>query len=159
MEHMAWRMESRSVLCLIAAVQVMMYLPVEPVPIFTRTYEQELAVSSTRLTPSAKETEAGALVVAELRYARSVLSQSPGLMIAAGRPATWDAYQFTKLALAGRWDDADMVHSVESGEFDLVLMQSTAAAADYFPARVRDAVDARYTLHRDLGPWRLLKPK
>jgi hypothetical protein len=145
---------------LLVAIQILMYLPVDPAPVFTRTYEQELAGSSTRFTPSASEAEAGALVVAELRQEGSVLSQSPGLMIAAGRPVLWDAYQFTQQAKAGRWDDAPLASRVEAGAFELILMQSDpAAATDYFPARVVAAVEARYTLHRDLGPWRLLKPK
>jgi len=145
---------------LLAAIQILMYLPVEPAPVFTRTYEQELAGSSSRYTPSASEAEAGAGVVAELRHAGSVLSQSPGLMIAAGRPALWDAYQFTQRANAGRWDDAPLARRVEEGTFDLILMLSDpAAATNYFPARVQAAVAARYVLHRDLGPWRLLKPR
>ncbi|MEI6149554.1 MAG: hypothetical protein WCS01_10690 [bacterium] len=149
-----------SMISLLVAIQILMYLPVEPAPVFTRTYEQELAGSSTRFTPSASEAEAGALVVVELRQEGSVLSQSPGLMIAAGRPVMWDAYQFTQRAKAGRWDDAPLASRVEAGAFELILMQSDpAAATDYFPARVLAAVEARYTLHRDLGPWRLLKPK
>lgn len=145
---------------LLAAAQVVMYLPVEPAPVFTRTYEQELAVNSTRFTPSQAESEAGALVATELRHAGSVLSQSPGLMVAAGRPPTWDAYQFTQLARAGAWDDRQLAARVAGGEFDLLLMLSDrAVATNYFPARVLSAVDDRYMLHRDLGPWRLMKPK
>jgi hypothetical protein len=146
-----------SVLLLLAAMQILLFLPIEPTPVFTRTYEQELAATATRLTPSPDEAQAAALVVSEIRAAGSVLSHSPGLLIAAGRPAGWDAYQFTRRANAGRWDDAPLAARVADGTFDLVLMRSDAAT-NYFPARVRAAVEARYTLHRDLGPWRLMKP-
>jgi hypothetical protein len=53
-----------------------------------------------------------------------------------------------------------MAAGVEHGSFDLVLaLSDPAAATNHFPPRVQAAVDARYTLHRDLGPWRLLRPK
>jgi hypothetical protein len=148
------------VMPLLAAIQVLMYLPIEPAAVFTRTYEQELAGRASRYTPLSSEAEAGALVVAELRQAGTVLSQSPGLMIAAGRAPTWDAYQFTQRARAGRWDDAPLAQRLADGAFDLVLLQSdTAAAEDYFPPRVRQALDEGYELSRELGPWRLMRRK
>jgi len=148
----------RAFLPILAAIQVMLYLPVQPALVFTRTYEQELAETSSRFTPSSRERDAGSLLVAELRQAGRALSQSPGLMLAAGRVPEWDAYQFTQRSRAKLWDDAPLANAVSNGAFDLVLMQSDpVAAANYFSPHVRSAVETHYTLHRAIGPWLLLR--
>ena len=46
---------------------MILYLPIEPAMVFTRTYEQELASTAVSNVPSESDLETGRTVIAELK--------------------------------------------------------------------------------------------
>ncbi len=145
-----------------AAMQGLLFLPIEPAPVFTRTYGQELppgAGATWRIT--AADREIGDVITAEIDAADgAVLSSDVGYLLAAGRDPVMQPYQFGRLAEAGRWDLATLARAVEEGRFGLIILKGEAEEADdpYFPPRIQQAIHTRYALHRVIGPWHLYRP-
>jgi len=147
------------VLTLLLAAQLALYLPIEPAPVFTRTYDQELTGGGARFTPRADDVAVGHAVVAELARGKQVLAQSPGLLLAAGQDIVFQPYQYTQLSRLGRWDAGPLAAAVASNQFDLVMLKADADdRANYVPQAVLDAVEATCREYRHIGPYMFYVP-
>jgi len=55
-----------------------------------------------------------------------VLSEDMGLLVQAGKPVAYYDFQFSQLALAGRWDQSWEVSNLRRGAFSLVIFEGDA---------------------------------
>lgn len=55
-----------------------------------------------------------------------VLSEDMGLLVQAGKPVVYYDFQFSQLALAGRWDQSWEVDNLRQGAFSLVIFEGDA---------------------------------
>lgn len=141
--------------------QLLLFLPVAPAPVFTRTYGQELPEGRrSAWTPTPEDLEVGRLVFSELEIAEGpVLSADPGFAIAAGHGVVYQPFQFERLAASGKWDDEPLRDALEAGRFSHVLLKGMADEAGdaMFRPEIQSLIDTHYELHRVLGPWRLYR--
>jgi len=56
----------------------------------------------------------------------TVLSEDMGLLVQAGKPVVYYDFQFSQLALAGRWDQSWEVDNLRQGAFSLVIFEGDA---------------------------------
>ncbi len=143
-------------------VQLLLFIPLNPAPVFTRTYGQELIeAGSAALTPRAADREVGDAVSAVIKGTDGpVLCQDIGYLVTAGKPITLQPYQFARQQCTGRWNDAQLVELLATGYFELIIIKFDAFAGDeseYFsPAAIR-AMRENYSLLRHIGPYYLLE--
>ncbi|MCX7049320.1 MAG: hypothetical protein NTX50_28020 [Candidatus Sumerlaeota bacterium] len=157
-----------------ALAQLLLFLPIRPAPVFTRTYGQEVAGGGASLTPTAADREAGELVVAEMKAAEGdVLSENLGLMILAGKRVVYDPFQFTQLARLGKWNDSAIVEKINRREFGLVLLTKnlmefpepskdhTGALTEspYFTPGMLRAIAAHYQTKRMIAQYYIMVPR
>ena len=55
-----------------------------------------------------------------------VLSEDMGLLVQAGKPVVYYDFEFSQLALAGRWDQSWEVNNLRQGAFSLVIFEGDA---------------------------------
>lgn len=155
------RFRAGGLLPAVFAAQMILYLPIEPAPVFTRTYEQELVSTGSSTTLSRENCEMGRIITAELRAAGDpVLCEDIGYLILADRTITLQPYQFVQLAKSGRWDDSMVVDMIRSRVFRLVVIGSDpeTESSPYFTDRMLDAIRENYLLGRTEGKYRLYLP-
>ena len=146
-------------------VQLLLFLPVAPAPVFTRTYGQELPSGGrSAWTPTRADAETGFLLSQEIRSLDEdpapMLSADPGHLLAAGREIIYQPYQFERLAAAGKWDPDPLHESIREHRFSLILLKGLAedAADPTFSPETQAHIHEHYELHRVLGPWHLYRP-
>lgn len=143
------------------AAQLLLFLPIAPAPVFTRTYGQELPEGSrSAWTPTREDLEVGRLVIRELEIAEGpVLSADLGFALAAGHGIAYQPFQFERLAAAGAWDSPLLHRAIETSVFSHILLKGMADEAGdaMFRPETQALIDRYYELHRVLGPWRLYR--
>lgn len=155
------RFRAGSLLAAVFAAQMILYLPIEPAMVFTRTYEQELASTAVSNVPSESDLETGRTVIAELKASGNpVLCEDIGYLIAADMAIIFQPYQFVQLAKSGRWNDSTVVDMIDSRMFRLVVIgcDPETEVSPYFTSRMLDAICANYVLGRSTGKYRLYLP-
>ncbi|MEX2606512.1 MAG: glycosyltransferase family 39 protein [Kiritimatiellia bacterium] len=142
-------------------IPLLLFLPVAPAPVFTRTYGQELAdAAGSAWTPTRADRETGRLLLEELRTAEGpVLGADPGFLLAAGHEILYQPFQYQRLSQAGIWKDTHLHLALEDDWFSHVLLKGMADTAGdaQFSAETQILIDRHYELHRVLGPWRLYR--
>jgi hypothetical protein len=87
-----------------------------------------------------------------------VLSEEPGIAIAAGKPVVGNATQLRNLHDQGRWNPAALVADVEAQRFGVVILN-----AQLFPAPVLVAIGQHYSLDHTVelagSTYRVLLPR
>lgn len=141
--------------------QLLLFLPIAPAPVFTRTYGQELPEGPrSAWTPTREDLEVGRLVISELEIAEgSVLSADPGFALAAGHEILYQPFQFERLTASGKWDATLLHNAIRNREFSHILLKGMADEAGdaMFSPETQSLIDTHYELHRVLGPWRLYR--
>lgn len=141
--------------------QYLLYVPVRPATVYSRTYGQELAGTSTSVAPTAEERSMGELITAEIAAAQGmVLSEDVGYTLCGGKPELLEPYQFQQLARQGRWSDAPVVRAIQDGGFALIVLGTDPAAgeSEYFTRAMLEAMAGRYRIKRIVGRYFLLEP-
>jgi hypothetical protein len=142
-------------------ISLLLFLPVAPAPVFTRTYGQELAVgAASAWTPTRADHETMRLLLEELRTAEGpVLGADPGFLLAAGHEVLYQPFQFQQLSQVGTWRDPVLHQALETDYFSHVLLKGMADTAGdtYYSPETQALIDRHYELHRVLGPWRLYR--
>jgi hypothetical protein len=140
-------------------LQLGLFYPVAPAPVFTRTYGQEIpAGQNALLSPTASDLEIGQLLVAELASLPGpILSADLGYLLQAAQEPLYQPYQFEKLRAAGKWSPQALQDAIKSSTFSAILLKGLAENADdpTFNADTQQAIHIHYVLHRVLGPWHL----
>ena len=146
-------------------LQLLLFLPVAPAPVFTRTYGQELPSGGrSAWTPTRADAETGYLLQQEILSlsgeAAPMLSSDPGHLLAAGRDIVYQPYQFERLAQAGAWDPEPLHTAIAESHFSLILLKGLAETASdpIFSLETQSLIHTHYELHRVLGPWHLYRP-
>jgi len=143
------------------AAQLALLLPARPVPVFTRTYAQEIPAGTTALAPTEDDAKVGGLVLGEVKSATApVLCEDLGYLLLAGKEVVLDPYQHAQLARIGKWNDARIVAMLEEGRFALVVLKSDPATlrSDYFTPAMLRAMQGRYVVQRQIGAFYVLAP-
>lgn len=141
--------------------QMLLYVPVAPAPVFTRTYGQELPATSAGVTPTGADRRVGRIVLAEIASVDGpVLCQEVGYLVLAGKPVTMQPFQFAQRARMGAWDDEALVTRIRRREFDMIVIKSDPRTGQsvYFTPATLAAIDRYYVLRRHVGPYRILDP-
>lgn len=148
---------------LFLVLQLGLFFPVAPAPVFTRTYGQEIPDGQNRfLRPADSDREIGQLLVAELASLPGpILSADLGYLMQAGHKPVYQPYQFEKLTAAGKWPSTALQEAIRSSSFSAILLKGLAenAGDPMFNADTQQLIDSHYVLHRVLGPWHLYLPK
>jgi len=150
--------EARPVLIACLAAQLVLYQPIQPVPVFTKVYGQEMVGTGYSLTPTQEDRQMGEMIMAEVTNAQgNVLCEDLGYLVAAGKNSLVEPYQFAHLARLNRWSDAAIVGMIERGEFSLIILGADPANGDttYFTTATLNAVQNSYTLKRIIGRYHL----
>ncbi len=139
--------------------QGLLFLPIAPAPVFSRTYGQEMSAGGrSAWTPDATDAEIGRLLLSELRSdAGPMLSSDLGYLLLAGRDVLFQPYQFGKRHRAGNWDLRALDAALDADTFRFILLKGNAASGGdpYFPPQQQALIAQRCTLHRVIGPWHL----
>lgn len=148
---------------LILLLQLGLFFPVAPAPVFTRTYGQEIpAGQNALLTPTAADEEIGQLISAELSSLPGpVLCADLGYLFVSGHTPVYQPYQFENLSAAGRWSSRALHEAITQSVFSAILIKGPAESAGdpTFNLDTQALIDAHYILHRVIGPWHLYRPK
>lgn len=140
-------------------LQLGLFFPVAPAPVFTRTYGQEIPAGQNALPiPTASDLEIGQLLVAELASLPGpILSADLGYLLQAAQEPLYQPYQFEKLSAAGKWSPQALQDAIRTTTFSAILLKGLAENADdpTFNAETQQAIHTHYVLHRVLGPWHL----
>jgi hypothetical protein len=139
----------------LAMFQLLLFTPIQKQAVFSRTYDQELTAASDTCRPGAAEREMSALLVQELAGYDTPLSQSPGYLLCAGKRMLYQPYQYTQLERLGCWDSGNLMRAVESGKFDVALIQMDPkdSAKDYFPPEILKHIIGTWAPGRRIGPY------
>ncbi len=139
--------------------QGLLFLPVAPAPVFTRTYGQEMSAGGrSAWTPDATDAEIGRLLLSELRSDEGpMLSSDLGYLLLAGHEALFQPYQFGKLHRAGDWDSRALDAALAADHFRFILLKGNAETGGdpYFPPHQQAIIAKHTSLHRVIGPWHL----
>jgi hypothetical protein len=145
------------------AAQLALYLPVMPRPVFTATYGQEVPSGQTALTPGEADRELGQRLTQEMAGAMgTILADDPGYLLAAGKKLQVQPFQYGWLVRRGRLNPAPLLKQVDHEHFTLVMLrisQTNGPSGSDFPQEVIRAVEEKYELLREIGPYRLFVPR
>lgn len=140
----------------LALLQLLLYLPIAPAPVFTATYGQEVPAGQSALTPGAADREIGGVLADEIEAAEDpILSEDIGYLVRVGRPVVWQPYQFEQLRRRGRWSDAVLLEGVADKRFGLIILRREGG---WFSSELHAAVAATYALRREVGPYLVYAP-
>lgn len=144
------------------AAQLLLILPLRPVPVFDRTYGHESPAGATALTPTALDREAGELITSEIKSAQGIiLCEDIGYLLLAGKDPLIEPFQFTQLARAGKWDDSQIVGMIERREFQLIALKTDPSTGEsmHFTPNMLKAMAASYKVRRHIATFMFLEPK
>ncbi|MBN1516808.1 glycosyltransferase family 39 protein [Candidatus Sumerlaeota bacterium] len=169
------------------AAQWLVYLPVQPQPVFSRTYGQELSSDFGAITPTQMDRDIGGKIVEEFRMAEGdVLACDVGYVMLSGKPVIYQPFQFTQLARSGRFDAELLIERIESGSFALIMLRGPAGTPEesdkdgaglapgdlpeastaeeiqqspFFTNAMLRVINRHYALKRQIGPYFLYEPK
>ena len=140
----------------LALVQLCLYLPVAPAPVFTATYGQEVPAGQSALTPGQADREVGAVLADEIEAADDpLLSDDIGYLVRTGRPVVWQPYQFEQLRRRGAWSDQRLHQGVADKRYGLIILRRDGS---WFSPDLRAAVADTYVLRREVGPYLVYAP-
>jgi hypothetical protein len=154
--------ESKQVLLLCIAAQLILYLPLKPAPVFTRTYGQEITDIGASLTPGSTEWDIGEIITAQVKAEEGpILSEDPGYLVMSGKQIVFQPYQYTQLAQVGKWNDSEIVDMVINKTFSLIILSSDSVErqSNYFTPKIITAIKTNYTVRRIVGNYYLLEPE
>ncbi|MDF3129806.1 hypothetical protein P0Y35_11415 [Kiritimatiellaeota bacterium B1221] len=150
-------------LWLFLLLQLGLFFPVAPAPVFTRTYGQEIpAGQNTFLTPTENDVEIGKQISAELStFPAPVLSADFGFLLPLHLPPAYQPFQFEHLVEANKWSANTLHQAITNTPFSAVLLKGAAedAADPTFTPETQHLIHQHYVLHRVLGPWHLYRKK
>ncbi|HEX8163302.1 MAG TPA: hypothetical protein VF538_15640 [Pyrinomonadaceae bacterium] len=87
-----------------------------------------------------------------------VYSEDMTILMRAGKEIPAEPAIITALALNNRWDESSFVRRIEEGQFQAIIARSLDDR-DRFTQPVARAVQQRYSLNRELGPYKIYLPK
>lgn len=143
------------------AAQLLLFIPVHPEPVFTRTYGQELTGAGSAITPTQADRDMGDWLTRELVAASGpVLCEDLGYLAVAGQAPIVEPYQFSHLARAGRWSDAVLIRMLNTHAFSRVVLRvdPKTRVSEYFTPAMLDAIDQNYRLKRTIGSFHVYEP-
>ncbi len=142
-------------------IQLALFLPVAPAPVFTRTYGQELPSGSrSAWTPTPEDREIGQRLREELAsMSGPMLGADPGYLLLANEATHYQPFQFERLGTAGKWDPGHLHEQIREGHFTLILLKGHAETGEdgMFTPETQSLIHEHYELHRVLGPWHLYR--
>lgn len=137
-------------------LQLLLYLPIEPAPVFTATYGQEVSALQSAITPGDADREIGAVIADEIEAAEGpILCEDIGYLVRAARPVIWQPYQFEQLRRRGAWSDEPLLEGVAAKRYGLIVVRRDDS---WFSPELRQAVADTYALRRQVGPYLLFAP-
>jgi len=91
-----------------------------------------------------------------------VLSEDMGLLVQAGKPVVYYDFQFSQLALAGRWDQSWEVDNLRRGAFSLVIFEGDARIEvekyGRYTRAFMSALDYGYRRAEQVGKYEVYRP-
>lgn len=142
--------------------QFALFLPVNPKPVFTASYAQEIPAGQVSITPEEADKKIGKLIVDEIRGTEgTILSDEPGYILSAGRKVVLQPFQYGILCNSGRIDPEFMLKQISENKFNLIILRSpqNGEKRSYFPQVIIDAVKEKYYKSREIGPFILYIPE
>jgi len=145
------------------AVQLALYIPIAPQPVFTATYGQEVPAGQTVLTPAESDREIGRLLVEEIGGTDGpVWADDIGYLRSAGKQIHLQPFQYGWLARKGKLDTAPLLQKIRDGYFSLIIIRAArpdGTGGSDFPEQVIETVEKTCKLAREIGPYRIYAKK
>ncbi|HCE46407.1 MAG TPA: hypothetical protein DET40_22920 [Lentisphaeria bacterium] len=142
--------------------QMALYAPIQPAPVFTKVYGQEMTGTGYSVTPTTDDRQMSEVIMAEINSSESpVLCEDLGYLVIANREIAVEPYQFAQLAKSKRWSDAKLVEMVVEKKFGLVILGADPSNGDttYFTGGTLRAISEKYALKRIVGRFFIFEPK
>ncbi|HOL49338.1 MAG TPA: glycosyltransferase family 39 protein [bacterium] len=144
----------------VCIVQLFLFLPFKPAPVFTRTYGQEIPASLST-EPDKILKEAGDLITGEiLSCSDPILSEDIGWLVLCQRNVYIEPYQFSQLAKHRRWDETFILDMIKEKQFNLIVMNAGSFEQDCvaFTKNMLKAIKEHYTIKRVIGNFYVHEP-
>jgi hypothetical protein len=88
-----------------------------------------------------------------------VYSEDMTILLQAGKEIPAEPAIITALAINKLWDESSFVRRIEHGEFQAIVIRSSLKNYDRFTESVARAVQQRYSLSKEFGPFKVYLPK
>jgi hypothetical protein len=115
------------------------------------------------LTPDESDRALGQRLVQEMAGTTGpILSDDPGYLLAAGKGLQVQPFQYGWLVRRGQLDPAPLLKRIDDQLFSLVMVrisQVGGPGGSDFPPVVIRAIETKYELHREIGPYLLFVPR
>jgi len=147
---------SRYILLSIFAVQLGIFLPISPKPVFTATYGFDLPPSTSRVTPSEDDFAIGKALLNEINSVDGpVLCDEPGYLLLAMKDIYVQPYQYGFLVKRNIIDETPLKDAIQKGFFKLYVIRNTknSKAKSYFSEEIINLIKSKYLLRTTIGNY------
>ena len=140
------------------AVQLGIFLPVSPKPVFSATYGFEIPDSASVITPGEDDIMLGKALLEEIRNSSGVvLCDDPGYLLPAGKQIFVQPYQYGMLAIKKIINTTPLKEKINEGFFSLCVIRAGKEDSydSYFPGEIINMIKEKYNLKTKIGIYEI----